>query len=184
MAAITALNIITLTQPIPEITLSTAIFSAVACFIGGLTPDIDKPTSDFWQKIPAGTLAGKILHPFFGKHRHISHSILGLIIFGVIVSFALHSANKIILVNMDIVWASFMVGVISHLVMDSLTTEGVPWLFPIPFHFGFPPFRALRIVTGGLIEKIIVFPGLLVLNFYLFYRFYSFYIHFLKLLIQ
>lgn len=180
LAAFTAVNLILTTQALPPISLSTALVSLGACFIGGLAPDIDTATSSFWQKIPAGTFMGRILHPLFRGHRLISHSILGLIIFGLIMKWLLGLASATLLVNMDIVWWAFMIGLISHLIMDSLTQEGVPWLFPIPIRFGFPPLRAFRINTGGLLEKILIFPSLLILNGYLFYSFYQTYINFFR----
>ncbi len=180
LAAFSAINIIVATQFIPNISLSTTITAVGFCFIGGLTPDIDKSTSEFWHKIPAGSYFGKLVEPFLGAHRHFSHSILGLILFGWGVNYLLNLMSKTLLVNMDIVWIAFMIGFISHLIMDSFTVEGVPWLFPIPIHLGFPPFRALRIKTGGLIEKAIVFPGLLILNGYLFFHFYEIYLSFFR----
>jgi len=66
------------------------------------------------------------------------------------------------LVDMNVVWWSFIIGFVSHLVMDSITKEGVPWFFPIPLRIGFPPVRILRIKTGGFLEKAIIFPGLVV----------------------
>jgi hypothetical protein len=66
------------------------------------------------------------------------------------------------------------------LVTDTLTTEGVPWLFPIPFRFGFPPIKWARIKTAGVIEKAVVFPGLLFFNAYLVYLNYPTYELFLK----
>lgn len=56
-----------------------------------------------------------------------------------------------------------MIGMISHLVMDSFTKEGVPWLLPIPVKFGFPPVRRLRITTGKAIEKFAVEPLLVII---------------------
>ncbi len=57
-----------------------------------------------------------------------------------------------------------MIGMVSHLVMDSFTKEGVPWLLPIPIKFGFPPLRRLRITTGKYLETLGVFPALLIFN--------------------
>lgn len=73
-----------------------------------------------------------------------------------------------------------MVGYISHLLMDTVTKEGVPWLFPIPIKFGIPPFKAFRIKTGGLIEKAVIFPGLLLFNVWLYYTFYGNFLNFVK----
>lgn len=61
-------------------------------------------------------------------------------------------------VQIDYVWWAFIIGMVSHLIMDSFTKEGVPWLLPIPIKFGFPPIRRLRITTGKAIENFIVLP--------------------------
>ncbi len=53
------------------------------------------------------------------------------------------------------VWWAFMIGVLSHLVLDTFTKEGVPWLLPIPIKIGLPPIKSLRITTGKLVETII-----------------------------
>lgn len=184
LGAFTALNSIILTKSVNTLPFSTALVAIGACFIGGMTPDLDTPTSSLWQKIPAGTMVGKLLHPLLGGHRLISHSALGLIIFGWLTRYLLNVASSTLLVNMDIVWWAFIIGYLSHLIMDSLTTDGVPWLFPISIHFGFPPLKSLRIKTGGVLEKFIVFPGLLALNIYLIYTFYPFYVNLLRSFIR
>ena len=51
-----------------------------------------------------------------------------------------------------------MLGVTSHLIMDTFTKEGVPWLLPLPFKFGFPPVRAWRITTGKKAEMLVILP--------------------------
>jgi len=87
---------------------------------------------------------GKKYQPdFFG--RHLSHSLLGIFLFGFIAKYLLGLAQGTLLVDMNIVWDAFMIGLFSHLFVDTLTTKGVPWLFPIPFHLGFPPFSVLRV---------------------------------------
>jgi membrane-bound metal-dependent hydrolase YbcI (DUF457 family) len=55
----------------------------------------------------------------------------------------------------------------THLIMDSFTKEGVPWLLPVPIKFGFPPLKVFRITTGKKFETLIIFPGLLALNIWL-----------------
>jgi inner membrane protein len=184
LAALTALNIVFISQPPSAISVATAFGALGACFMGGLAPDLDKSTSDFWDKIPAGSILGKLISPLIGTHRHISHSLIGLIIFGVGIKYLLNVASGVVLINMDIVWFSFMIGIVSHLIMDTLTTEGVPWLFPLPFHIGFPPFREYRVKTGGVVEKFVIFPLLLITNGYLFYNFYTIYLKLLKTLIK
>lgn len=178
LAAFTALNLVVATQSIPPLTLGTALVAFTANMIGGLAPDLDQPTTEFWRRIRAGNILGKLISPLLGGHRYISHSILGLALFGFLAFWALNFASTFLLVDMNLVWWSFMIGYVSHLIMDSFTKEGVPWLFPIPVRIGFPPFSALRLKTGGLIEKSLVFPGLLLANIYLIYQNYN---HFLSL---
>jgi inner membrane protein len=180
LAAFTALNLVLISQPLPQMGLATAIVSLGANMIGGLAPDIDQPTADLWRRLPAGTIFGKLLSPILGGHRFISHSILGIFLFGYGASFLLKTISTVLLVDMRFVWWSFMIGFISHLIMDTFTKEGVPWLFPIPFRFGFPPLKFLRIKTGGLLEKSLIFPGLLILNGYLIYQYYPLYWDFIK----
>lgn len=81
---------------------------------------------------------------------------------------------------MNIVWWAFMIGFVSHLLMDTITREGVPWLFPIPIHIGIPPFKFMRIKTGGMIEKSIIFPGLILANGYIYYHNYGHVLTFLR----
>lgn len=178
LAAFTVLNYIIATFPLPHLSLGTAFFAFSANMIGGLAPDIDQPTGDLWHKLPAGGLYSRVFTPFLGGHRHISHSILGVILFGFGAKYVLGLASHVVLVNMDIVWWSFMIGYISHIGMDVLTKEGLPLLFPLPIKFAFPPLAILRVKTGGIIEKYGVFPGLLVLNAWIIYSFYGRYLNF------
>lgn len=180
MAAFTALSYIVVTSTLPSMTLGTMLVSIAANLIGGIAPDIDQPTSKIWNNIPAGSIVGRIIDPLMGGHRFLSHSIVGAGIFGLGVWYLLKLASHTLIVNTPIVWGAFMVGFVSHLIMDTITHEGVPWLFPIPWRIGIPPVKALRIKTGGLIEKLIVFPGLLVFTGYLYYTNYGKILQFLR----
>jgi len=77
-----------------------------------------------------------------------------------------------ILVDMGIVWVAFLIGLISHILIDSLNISGVPLLFPINFKI-----KLMGIKTGGFGEKFIIFPLLLILNFYLIYKYYPQYLN-------
>jgi len=167
LAAFTFLNLYLVTQNIYAFSLATALVALFACFLGGLFPDIDKPSSDIWDKIPGGSIFGRLSQPFLGAHRHFSHSLLGMAFYGFLIKMLLHLAGTYILVDMQIVWVALMIGMFSHLFMDSLTSKGVPWLFPIHVHL-----RVFDIRTGGKAEKIIVCPALLILNVYLLYTYY------------
>lgn len=180
LAAFTALSLIIAYEPLHNISLATALVAFSSNMIGGLAPDIDQSTAALWHRLPAGSVFGHLLAPLFGGHRYISHSIVGIVLFGFGFSYLLNAAQNVLIIDRDIVWWAFMIGFISHLIMDTLTHEGVPWFFPIPWKIGFPPFRTFRIKTGGLIEKSIVFPGLLILCGYLYYLNYNKFLDFIK----
>jgi inner membrane protein len=182
LAAFTALTYVIVYQSLTPMSLVTAFVAFSVNMIGGLAPDIDQPTAQLWHDIRGGSIIGKIVQPLLGGHRYISHSIIGLGLFGLLVGFVLGEIKTVVLVdlNINIIWWSFMIGYISHLIMDSFTQEGVPWLFPIPIRFGIPPFRILRFKTGGIVEKSFVFPMLLITNIYLFYTHYHKFLDFFK----
>lgn len=180
LAAFTALTYVIATKDIASMTLATAFVAFSANMIGGLAPDIDQPTATLWRRIRAGSLLGRVIHPLLGGHRYISHSILGIFLFGYVLSISLGHLGKILLVDMEVVWWSFMIGFISHLIMDVFTRDGLPLLFPIPFKFGIPPIRFLRIRTSGVVEKSFVFPMLLLVNIYFIYTYYGRFLDFFK----
>jgi inner membrane protein len=180
LAAFTCLLYATATQTLPPVSLATAFTAFGGNMIGGLMPDIDDATSDFWDKIPAGSFFGKFLHPLIGHHRMISHSFVGMAIAGYLVKLLLDASRDVLLVDMTIVWWAIMLGYASHLVMDFITKEGIPWFFPVPIRFGFPPHKFFRVRTGGPIEQFIVFPGLLLANAYIIYSYYPHLLAFIR----
>lgn len=180
LAAFTALTFVVASQPLVEMSLGTALVAFSANMIGGLAPDIDQPTSDLWEKLRGGSYLSQLIKPLIGGHRYISHSIVGILAAAFIMELLLQLSSSFLIVDIDVVWWAFMIGFISHLVMDTFTKDGVPWLFPIPIRFGIPPISFLRIKTGGIIEKSFVFPGLLFLSAYIIYLNYSKFIDFIK----
>lgn len=184
LAAFTLLNAAFILLPAPKMSIATLGVAIGANMIGGLLPDIDNQSADIWDKIRWGNILSRLIKPFVGKHRMLSHSLIGLVIISFLVKLFLSFISPILLVDMDVVWWAFVIGYMSHLISDTLTTQGVPWLLPIPIYFGIPPFKFLRIKTGGLLEKILVFPGLLLINGYLVYTHYSQYVGFIKSYLQ
>jgi len=184
LAGFTALTLVAVTQPLQEISLPTLLVAISANFVGALAPDIDQSTATLWHRFRGGSVVGRLITPLLGGHRYISHSILGIFLFGAVTGKILELMNTFLLVDMQIVWWAFMIGFLSHLLMDTLTRDGVPWLFPIPINFGVPPLRFLRMKTGGLLEKSFIFPGLLMVNIYFIYtnyaKFLDFFKHYLK----
>lgn len=168
VAALTALTLWVLAAPPGKMTVATGLTAVLANQLGGIAPDIDQPTAPLWRNIPVGRYFGKIFGALVGGHRFFCHSLLGFAAFGAL-SWLLLNFLQPIMPNVDIhfVWGAFLSGVISHLIMDTLTKEGVPWLLPLPYKFGFPPIRPWRITTGKWAENILVLPGLIALTTWL-----------------
>jgi inner membrane protein len=165
LAAITALGIVVLAEPLHAMTLSTALLTVLANQIGGIAPDIDQPTAPLWRNLPIGKIVGKVTDKFLGGHRFLTHSILGLILFSALAALVLKFLHPLLLHTNELyIWWGFVIGMFSHLVMDTFTKEGVPWLLPLPVKFGFPPFKEFRVTTGKRVETFVVFPALIVLD--------------------
>lgn len=165
LAAITALGVAVLIVPMHAITLSTVIFAILANLVGGILPDIDQPTAPFWRNLPIGSIFGKLFGRITGGHRFITHSIVGVLILG----YLFHILLTLLLpvlggVDIDIVWRAFMIGIMSHLFLDTFNKEGVPWILPIPIKIGFPPIKAWRVATDSWVENWVLFPSLLIFN--------------------
>ncbi len=165
LAAIIGLVIVViLVSPIENLHLATILLAVLANQIGGIAPDIDQPTAPFWRNLPIGGVFGRVIGKMLGGHRFLTHSIIGLVLMGFLAKLILEFLHPIMPdVQIEYVWWAFIIGMISHLVMDSFTKEGVPWLLPIPIKFGFPPIKRLRMTTGKKLEKFIILPLLIVL---------------------
>lgn len=167
LAAITALGAVVLVRPLPTLTLATVLAAMLANQLGGIAPDIDQPTAPLWRNLPVGRVIGKGFDKLLGGHRFVTHSLLGLALFGGLAHVLLRALQPAMPhVNIGFVWWAFMIGMASHLVMDSFTKEGVPWLLPFPVRFGLPPVKALRITSGGIAEKAVIFPVLLAFDIF------------------
>lgn len=164
LAAFTILLGVASYQVIPNMSLATLIVAVSMNLAGGVTPDIDQPTAQLWRRIPAGSLLGRIISPLLGSHRMLSHSAVGITLAGVAMIYILRYVRNFLIVDMELVWWAYMWGYLSHLLADSLTKEGVPWLFPIPWKIGFPPLKFLRITTGTWAEKMVLVPIMVIAN--------------------
>jgi len=164
IAAATGLLAVIVTLPeLPTVTLSTAVIALIANQVGGIVPDIDQPTAPFWRNLPIGGVFGKVIGKMLGGHRFLTHSILGLFLVGFLFKMLLLFLQPIMPhVQIDYVWWALMIGMVSHLVMDSFTKEGVPWLLPIPIKFGFPPLKRFRVTTGKWTENLVALPILII----------------------
>lgn len=165
LAAITGLvSVVLLLPTLPTMTLGTAIIAVIANQLGGIAPDIDQPTAPFWRNLPIGGVVGRMITKMLGGHRFLTHSLIGLALLGFLVHLLLVFLQPIMpSINIEYVWWAFMIGAISHLIMDTFTKEGVPWLLPIPVKFGIPPLRRMRITTGKWVENFVFVPVLLLI---------------------
>lgn len=168
LAAITALAIVATAASLPAMTLSTLLIAILANQIGGIAPDIDQPTAPLWRNLPVGHIFGRFVDKLLGGHRFLSHSLLGVVLFGFLAKITLVFLHPLMpKVDIQIVWYAFIIGMLSHLLMDTVTKEGVPWLLPVPIKFGLPPLKRLRITTGEHVEVLVVFPLLLATDIWL-----------------
>jgi len=174
LAAATTLLLVALVQPPAQLTLATLRAAVLAKQLGGIGPDIGQPTAPLWRNLPEGHVVGKLFGKLLGGHRFVSHSLLGLALFGWLSNLLLHALHPVMLqVALAPVWWAFVLGYLSHLFMDSLTKEGVPWLLPIPYKFGLPPLRRLRLTTGKSAEALLVFPLLVAVDVWLCAHYYD-----------
>jgi inner membrane protein len=175
IAAITALGAVIFLLPLHPVSLGTVVLGLFTNQIGGIIPDIDQPTAPFWKNLPVGHILGKVTDKFLGGHRFLTHSLLGVGLFGAgaygLLSLLRPSLGTI---NIHLVWWAFIIGMLSHLVMDSFTKEGVPWLLPVPVKFGFPPMKSMRITTGKLAEHLIVFPFFVAIDLWFCFTHYQY----------
>ena len=123
--------------------------------VAALVPDIDNARSTLGQRL--GPISKGIQH-YIG-HRKLFHSLLGLALTGLVVFGAQFGLGALLLhfglsgaaqkldvglppqqwlnTGLGLAFIGMLVGYFLHLVADSLTTEGVPWLFPWHLYFGF-----------------------------------------------
>ena len=130
--------------------------------LGALVPDIDNARSTLGRRL--GVVSRQIQK--HAGHREFFHSLLGLVVVGALVwgaqqgvAYALFrlgwpaTAESLIA---NVALAGLLVGYLLHLVADSLTLGGVPWLWPSHRRFGLPPKRSWRFRSGSLAEPIVV----------------------------
>lgn len=127
--------------------------------IGAILPDICHGGSKIGRSFP---VLSKIINGLFG-HRTFTHSLLFLVLTSILLN-AL-SVDKA-------VSAGILVGMISHLVLDMATKNGIKLLFPLKMTIRFP----ITTTTGGAVEYL-VFAALSVLVVYFGYDAFTVYFH-------
>lgn len=156
--------------PPQELNLTTTIACLMGGVIGALIPDMDQATNRLWDLLPAGNIVGRIFRHLMLGHRTISHSLLGLYFMYKVLGILIPKILNPEFVDSGLVIGSLMIGMISHLLADSLTKEGIPLFFPLKIKIGIPPVKSLRVTTGKFVESALIFPGTLIYIFYLIYQ--------------
>ena len=168
VAALTLLMTVTIISPPGGMTVATALMAVLANQLGGIAPDIDQPTAPLWRNIPVGRYFGRVFGALIGGHRFLSHSLLGVALFAVVARLLLDFFQPLMpRIDIDFVWLAFIIGMVSHVILDAFTKEGVPLLLPIPYKLGFPPVRSWRITTGKAVEMYVVLPVLIIVTVWL-----------------
>lgn len=159
----------------PELVITWPIAGTVllGSFLGSIAPDIDQPTSNFWDTVPLGGFIGKLTSRALGGHRNLSHSLLGLTLFYLLITWFSHTVPDQWFIDPNLLIVSFVIGFIAHLMADSVTVRGIPLFWPFGRDMGFPPYplHGIRIITGKWFENLIIFPatGLVLAAFLLFH---------------
>lgn len=148
-------------QAEPAYQPATLALVLVGSSLAALLPDIDQPASAIWEKIPVvGHIAGHVTREVTFGHRNLTHSLLGVFLIGLLLRWLLLMFPSSWGINIDIVFMSMMLSYGVHLLADTFTVQGVPWLWPWQRNFGLPPkpFQGIRIETSHWFENIVLFP--------------------------
>ncbi|MFV9997149.1 MAG: metal-dependent hydrolase [Arsenophonus endosymbiont of Dermacentor nuttalli] len=113
----------------PEFTHGDWLHLLAGALLGALLPDIDHPSSHLGRlfrfiSVPVCRLCG---------HRGFTHSLLAWLLI-VLLSTQLPSNYWL----SDALIQAFLLGYFSHLIGDMLTTNGIPFLWPLKLCFCFP----------------------------------------------
>ena len=126
--------------------------------IGAVLPDVCHGGSKIGRALP---LVSKVINVLFG-HRSFTHSFLFLLIIGALMNS---------FVSNESVTAGILVGMVSHLVLDMATKNGIKLLFPFKVRVRFP----VTTRTGGTVESVVL-AALSVLSVYFGYEAFGYYL--------
>lgn len=121
-----------------SLAICTDIISGVLLSVGSILPDIDSRNSLLGKSLP--------FIPKLIKHRTITHSLLFII--------GCYFINYYL-----------MVGCCVHLILDMMTKQGCPLLYPFNKKFRFP--LAGFVKTDGKFEKLLFFIGLIYIMYFI-----------------
>jgi inner membrane protein len=133
--------------------LRTAAISAGIAGVAALLPDLDDPHSKLGRVVAPASWAVQVTV----GHRGPLHSVLGAMVITLLAVIVLRFCYAPVYVYNHLALL-ILSGYFSHLVMDTLNPQGVPWLWPLKIRFRMPLIR-----TGGLLEHFAVTPAMLFL---------------------
>lgn len=110
-------------------TFFSTILIILGANLGSIMPDIDKPTSKIGRKAFIKPISIYI-HKKFG-HRTITHSVLASLIGLYILIKSSYMFRDVFFYLYSNFVIGFSVGYMSHLLLDSLTTQGIPIFYPV-----------------------------------------------------
>ncbi len=112
---------------------------ALSGAVGGLLPDICHGGSKIGRKAP---VLSKVINVVFG-HRTITHSLLFLLFAWILLD---------AFVPIKSISVGVLVGMISHLILDVATKNGIKLLYPLNITVRLP----ITTRTGGAVEHIVL----------------------------
>ena len=126
--------------------LSDVTFIIAAAAIGSLLPDIDHPQSMMAKSNrTTKTVSGVISS--VTQHRGFTHTL----VFAALMWFLASRLAAQFNVASEYVVGGFMIGILSHLLLDTLNDRGVMWLWPVYCKH----LHILGIRTGSVIEWVL-----------------------------
>lgn len=114
----------------PSYTISSLILSGsflAGSYLGSLLPDIDHKGSTIGRKFKATSC---IVSKTCG-HRGFTHApVISLVSVGGLLAISIFFDNSVKNLYIDFI-SGILVGSLSHILLDSLTVEGVPFFYPL-----------------------------------------------------
>ncbi len=146
-----------------------AVIAIFAVMIGAVTPDLDHPATNILKRTIGGKLVHRLFTAFSGGHRHFTHGLLGIFAIAFLLHWIIYQfIQPTFHPQAFILLFAFMIGYISHPIADTLTDQGVPWLWPIAWNIKVPPGpEELRVTTESFAETILLRGALLIAAFLL-----------------
>lgn len=129
--------------------------------LGALLSDIDMKGSYISKRFP-------IIYKVFGKrfrHRSFTHSLIFVGLIAFIGEMIIASSNDNIVFTC--IFSGLLAGVISHIILDLITNEGVELFYPVGINFSILPIK-----TSSRAEKNISRVFSILVVFLIGYRFY------------